>query len=161
LADRAHSTDTFGFRKHNTPLTLIINLDVNDSVILSRISDRWVHLPSGRIYNTSYNPPKVPGLDDYTGEPLTKRPDDNPEIFAKRLKAFYETTNPLLEYYKKLGKAHTVRLTGETSDEIWPKLEATVKESFPSLRERRHSLSEALLKGKKAGGVTVEVDNSN
>lgn len=55
-----------------------MNLDVPDEVILSRISDRWVHLPSGRVYNMSYNRPKVEGFDDQTGEPLTKRPDDNP-----------------------------------------------------------------------------------
>lgn len=56
----------------------MVNLDVPDEVILSRISDRWIHLPSGRVYNTSYNRPKVAGLDDETGEALTKRPDDNP-----------------------------------------------------------------------------------
>jgi adenylate kinase family enzyme len=60
------------------PLTLVVNLDVPDEVILSRISDRWVHLPSGRVYNMSYNAPRVHGFDDQTGEPLTKRPDDNP-----------------------------------------------------------------------------------
>ena len=60
------------------PLSLVVNLDVPDDVILSRISDRWVHLPSGRVYNMSYNPPKIDGLDDETGEPLTKRSDDNP-----------------------------------------------------------------------------------
>jgi hypothetical protein len=60
------------------PLTLVVNLDVPDEVILSRISDRWVHLPSGRVYNMSYNAPRVQGFDDLTGEPLTKRPDDNP-----------------------------------------------------------------------------------
>ena len=60
------------------PLSLVVNLDVPDDVILSRISDRWVHLPSGRVYNMSYNPPKIDGLDDETGEPLTKRLDDNP-----------------------------------------------------------------------------------
>lgn len=65
-------------RKQDTPLSLVVNLDVPDEVILSRISDRWVHLPSGRVYNLSYNPPKVDGFDDETGEPLTKRPDDNP-----------------------------------------------------------------------------------
>lgn len=65
-------------RARGTPLSLVVNLDVPDSVILSRISDRWVHLPSGRVYNLSYNPPKVAGHDDETGEPLTKRPDDNP-----------------------------------------------------------------------------------
>jgi adenylate kinase family enzyme len=66
------------FRKRNSPLTLVVNLDVPDEVILSRISDRWVHLPSGRVYNMSYNRPKVAGFDDQTGEPLIKRPDDNP-----------------------------------------------------------------------------------
>ncbi len=55
-----------------------MNLDVPDEVILDRISDRWVHLPSGRVYNLSYNRPRIDGLDDETGEPLTKRPDDNP-----------------------------------------------------------------------------------
>jgi adenylate kinase family enzyme len=65
-------------RQSGTPLTLVVNLDVPDQVILSRISDRWVHLPSGRVYNMSYNRPKVDGLDDLTGESLTKRPDDNP-----------------------------------------------------------------------------------
>ena len=60
------------------PLSLVVNLDVPDSIILNRISDRWVHLPSGRVYNMSYNRPKVDGFDDETGEPLTKRPDDNP-----------------------------------------------------------------------------------
>lgn len=60
------------------PLTLIINLDVADEIILNRISERFVHLPSGRVYNSSFNRPKVDGLDDVTGEPLTKRPDDNP-----------------------------------------------------------------------------------
>ena len=55
-----------------------MNLDVPDDIILSRISDRWVHLSSGRVYNLSYNPPKVEGRDDLTGEPLIKRPDDNP-----------------------------------------------------------------------------------
>lgn len=67
-----------GFRKQGYPLNLVVNLDVPDEVILSRISDRWVHLPSGRVYNLSYNRPRVDGLDDETGEPLTKRPDDNP-----------------------------------------------------------------------------------
>lgn len=68
--------------ENGTPLSLIVNLNVPDEVILGRISDRWVHLPSGRVYNMSYNRPKVDGLDDETGEPLTKRPDDNPVCSA-------------------------------------------------------------------------------
>jgi len=66
------------FRKKGSPLNLVVNLDVPDEIILARISDRWVHLPSGRVYNLSYNRPRVDGIDDQTGEPLTKRPDDNP-----------------------------------------------------------------------------------
>ncbi|KAF9075238.1 ADK-domain-containing protein [Rhodocollybia butyracea] len=162
--------------KQHTPLSLVVNLDVPDDVILSRISDRWVHLPSGRVYNMSYNRPKIEGLDDETGEPLTKRPDDNPETFARRLDKFYSTTSPLLDFYSRLSQtrvsstpyrhpnqhphqlafhtkpAHRLMLRsifGTTSDEIWPKLEALLQESFPGLKERadvrrRHSLSDAI-----------------
>ncbi|KAH9856918.1 ADK-domain-containing protein [Lenzites betulinus] len=135
-----------------TPLSLVVNLDVPDSVILSRISDRWVHLPSGRVYNLSYNPPKVAGHDDDTGEPLTKRPDDNPEIFARRLEQFYASTSPLLAHYSAQAQATTrlVTLAGSTSDEIWPQLEGVVRAHFAAVRERgeakrRHSLSDAVL----------------
>ncbi|KAG8217729.1 adenylate kinase-domain-containing protein [Butyriboletus roseoflavus] len=89
----------------NTPLSLVVNLDVPDEVILGRISDRWVHPPSGRVYNMSYNRPKVDGRDDETGEPLTKRPDDHPEIFSRRLQRFYTSTSPLVWYYASNPKS--------------------------------------------------------
>ncbi|KAG6329109.1 hypothetical protein ID866_9981 [Astraeus odoratus] len=145
----------------NTPLSLVVNLDVADEVILSRISDRWVHLPSGRVYNMSYNHPKVDGFDDETGEPLTKRPDDNPEIFSRRLKQFYESTAPLLSYYASKPKsARMVSLQGETSDEIWPKLEAVVRSSFPNLKERapvkrQHSLSDPFITAEETWSAKV------
>lgn len=145
----------------NTPLSLVINLDVADEVILSRISDRWVHLPSGRVYNMSYNRPKVDGFDDETGEPLTKRPDDNPEIFARRLKQFHESTSPLMSYYaSKPVSTRMVTLQGKTSDEIWPKLEAVVCSSFPNLRERaaarrQHSLGDTFMTGEEAWSTKV------
>lgn len=129
-------------KNQNMPLSLVVNIDVPDSIILSRISDRWVHLPSGRVYNMSYNRPKVDGLDDKTGEPLSKRPDDNPETFARRLAKFYASTSPLLSYFdlaqdlSPTGEPKLVTLTGSTSDEIWPKLDAHVRGAFPGLRER-------------------------
>ncbi|KIL69798.1 hypothetical protein M378DRAFT_184182 [Amanita muscaria Koide BX008] len=161
-------------KKRNMPLTLVVNLDVRDDIILRRISDRWVHLPSGRVYNLSYNPPRVPGHDDFTGEPLIKRPDDNPEVFARRLAQFYTSTAPIIDYYTKLVERsrnphlhpHQLSiaqsplklrsLSGSTSDEIWPQLDAVVRGGFPSLRERvdvlgaeekrkRRSLNEAVL----------------
>ncbi|KAI9446344.1 ADK-domain-containing protein [Lactarius indigo] len=134
-------------RKQGLPLSLVVNLDVPDEVILARISDRWVHLPSGRVYNLSYNRPRVDGLDDETGEPLTKRPDDNPEVFARRLQQFYASTSPLLQRRFPPGsKPKLVSLRGSSSDEIWPMLEHAVRSIAPSLRERRKSsLSEVVL----------------
>ncbi|RKP40076.1 adenylate kinase-domain-containing protein [Dimargaris cristalligena] len=102
------------------PINTVINLVVPEDVILQRIEDRWVHVPSGRVYNLSYNPPKTPGLDDETGEPLTKRADDNPEVFKARLQKYHELTNPLLEYYDKLGIL--ISFKGNTSDEIYPQI---------------------------------------
>lgn len=58
-------------------INLVINLDVPDSIILDRIQQRWIHEKSGRVYNLGYNPPKVAGKDDVTGEALTQRDDDN------------------------------------------------------------------------------------
>jgi len=146
-------------KSQNMPLSLVINLDVPDEVILSRISDRWVHLPSGRVYNSSYNRPKVDGVDDETREKLIRRPDDNPEVFGRRLAKFYNITSPLLSYFSSssssspTGEPQLVTLQGITSDEIWPELEGVVRSSFPGIRERaetrrmrpRHSLTDALL----------------
>ena len=69
--------------KSDTSLTMVVDLDVPESVIFERIENRYVHVPSGRVYNLQYKPPKVPGKDDITGEPLTKRPDDTAEVFIR------------------------------------------------------------------------------
>ncbi|KAI9638692.1 adenylate kinase [Dioszegia hungarica] len=100
------------------PLNMIVHLNVPDSVIMARISARWVHLPSGRVYNTTYSAPKVEGVDDVTGEPLIKRPDDTPEVFTKRLKAYYDSTAPLLEYFSSAYPESLHSLSGSTSDEV-------------------------------------------
>ncbi|QRW00606.1 adenylate kinase [Ceratobasidium sp. AG-Ba] len=122
------------------PLSLIVNLNVPDEVIISRIADRWVHLPSGRVYNTSYNRPRVEGRDDVTGEPLVKRPDDNEATFRRRLEQFDAHTSPLLNYYASTVNPSTtklVTLSGRTSDEIWPQLDSIVRASFPRLPLRQ------------------------
>lgn len=102
------------------PINMVVNIDTPTDVIMDRICNRWVHAPSGRVYNMTFNPPKVPGLDDITGEPLTQREDDNPDTWKARLKAFKETSEPLLEHYDKIGVLLTVK--GNTSDEITPKI---------------------------------------
>nr|ODN85750.1 adenylate kinase [Cryptococcus depauperatus CBS 7841] len=102
----------------NRPLNMIVHLNVPDSVIMARIAARWVHLPSGRVYNTTYLAPKVPGRDDVTGEPLSKRPDDTPETFSKRLRAYYESTAPLLEYFENNYPDSLYSISGSSSDEV-------------------------------------------
>lgn len=106
--------------KHDTSLTMVVELDVPESVILERIENRFVHVPSGRVYNLQYKPPKVPGKDDVTGEPLTKRPDDTAEVFGKRLTEYHKTAVPLRKFYAERGILK--KISGETSDIITPKL---------------------------------------
>ncbi|KAJ3124750.1 hypothetical protein HK098_000896 [Nowakowskiella sp. JEL0407] len=117
---QANMLDTY-LDSISLPLTIVINLDVPEKVILKRIEDRWIHAPSGRTYNYSFNPPKIHGKDDETGEPLTKRVDDNVETFKVRLHTYYEKTAPLLDYYSRHGILHS--FTGNTSAEISPKIE--------------------------------------
>ncbi|KAH6564587.1 hypothetical protein BASA62_007811 [Batrachochytrium salamandrivorans] len=90
-------------------------------VILQRIEDRWIHAPSGRTYNISYNPPVREGLDDITGEPLTKREDDNVQVFKSRLDTYREQTMPLMGYYNERGILCNFK--GSTSDQIFPKIQ--------------------------------------
>ncbi|CAG8568198.1 8264_t:CDS:2, partial [Racocetra fulgida] len=108
----------------NRSLNLVINLNVPEEVILQRIMDRWVHVPSGRVYNLSYNPPKINGIDDITGEKLTKRSDDNPI----RLQKHRALTEPLLEYYTK--RNILITFYGRTSDEIYPQIERELIKRF-------------------------------
>jgi len=114
--------------KNDSRLNLVVELKVPEKVILERIENRWVHVPSGRIYNLQYNPPKKFGVDDVTGEPLSKRPDDNAEVFHQRLNAYHETINPVKDFYKELGILHAVE--GETSDIIFPKLLNLIEKNF-------------------------------
>ncbi|KAJ2773964.1 Adenylate kinase 2, partial [Coemansia nantahalensis] len=110
------------------PLNAVVNLDVPENVILQRVVERYVHVPSGRVYNLTYNPPKVAGVDDVTGEPLEHRPDDNPASFVRRLEQYRTQTMPLLEYYRSQGVLAS--LSGSTSDAIFPQLYALLDQRF-------------------------------
>ena len=102
------------------PINLVVSLRTPFDAILERIAGRWVHAPSGRVYNTTFSPPKVAGRDDVTGEALSKREDDNVETWRERLKKFEETSEPLLEHYARKGVLWEVK--GNSSDEISPQL---------------------------------------
>lgn len=77
----------------------VIEFDVADEIIVERMSGRRVHPGSGRVYHIIYNPPKVEGKDDVTGEDLIIRDDDTEETVRKRLAIYHEQTKPLVDYY--------------------------------------------------------------
>jgi len=81
----------------------VIEFDVADEVIVDRMGGRRVHPGSGRVYHLSYNPPKVVGKDNETGEDLAIRPDDQEETVRKRLGIYHEQTKPLVDYYTALA----------------------------------------------------------
>ena len=83
------------------PIDAVVDIDVPDEEIIKRMSGRRVHLASGRTYHIMFNPPKVEGKDDVTGEPLIQRDDDQEETVRKRLDVYHAQTEPLIEYYQK------------------------------------------------------------
>ncbi|MDI9347116.1 MAG: nucleoside monophosphate kinase [Methylacidiphilales bacterium] len=93
---------------HSTVCVLdaVIEINISDATLHSRLEGRWIHSPSGRTYHTTFNPPKIPFTDDITGEPLSQRVDDTPETIKKRLEVYYQETQPLSKYYKSLCKDH-------------------------------------------------------
>ena len=86
----------------------VVEFKVDDGILIERIEGRRIHKASGRSYHVKFNPPKVEGKDDETGEPLIQRPDDNAEALKTRLKAYHEQTSPILGYYAKKNVLLTV-----------------------------------------------------
>jgi len=80
-----------------------IELEIDDALLVSRITGRLVHPASGRSYHRIFNPPKEEMKDDITGEPLIQRSDDNAETLKKRLATYHTQTAPVVDYYKKTG----------------------------------------------------------
>jgi adenylate kinase len=98
--------------KEKTQVDKVINFNIPDSVLVERIAGRRVHPASGRSYHVKFNPPKVDGKDDLTGEPLIQRKDDDVSLVSTRLGAFHKQTKPVINFYRKQGKlvevdAHT------------------------------------------------------
>ena len=83
----------------------VIEFDVADEIIVERMGGRRVHPGSGRVYHVVYNPPKVDGKDDITGEDLIIRDDDTEETVRKRLGIYHDQTKPLVDYYQAEAKA--------------------------------------------------------
>jgi adenylate kinase len=115
----------------------IIEIDVSDEEIIRRLSGRRIHPPSGRIYHIMYNPPKLAGYDDITGEPLIQRKDDTEEVIKKRLEVYHAQTRPLIEFYKNFRHyfgtdgPHYSKISGEKSvEEVYQELNTLLIQIF-------------------------------
>jgi adenylate kinase len=105
-------TQAQAIRDAGVKIDCVLEIDVPDEDIIARMSGRLFHLASGRSYHVSFNPPKVPGRDDVTGEPLVQRDDDKEATVRKRLEVYHAQTLPLVEYYSQWAA---------TGDEAAPK----------------------------------------
>jgi len=86
-------------KESNIDVDYVVEIDVDDSEIVQRMAGRRMHLASGRSYHIKYNPPKIEGKDDVTGEDLAQREDDKEETVKQRLEVYHSQTKPLIEYY--------------------------------------------------------------
>jgi adenylate kinase len=124
-------------RRSAIDVDFVVDVDVSDEEILRRLSGRRVHPASGRTYHVVFNPPKVPGKDDATGESLVQRRDDREETVRQRIATYYEQSKPLIDYYSQWhrsgepGAPRYVRINGSGA------VEQVRDQLFAALAEKR------------------------
>ncbi|XP_019327453.1 PREDICTED: adenylate kinase 4, mitochondrial [Aptenodytes forsteri] len=112
-------------------LDLVISLNIPFETLKDRLSARWVHPASGRVYNMDFNPPHVQGVDDLTGEALVQREDDKPEAVAARLRKYKDAAKPVIELYKSRGILHS--FSGTETNKIWPYVYTLLSSKIPPI----------------------------
>ena len=105
----------------NQKLQHAVELQIDDGLLVARITGRLIHPASGRSYHKIFNPPKDPMKDDVTGEPLVQRSDDNADTLKKRLGVYHEQTSPVVAYYKKTGIWKPIDASQEPG-QVWKSL---------------------------------------
>ena len=111
----------------NQKIDVVIRLCVPDDMAIRRIAGRRFHITSGRSYNIEFNPPKIEGRDDITGEKLVQREDDKEEIVQSRLNTYHELTEPLVRYYQKQAILKAIDGTG-SPENIYAEIKQTLNE---------------------------------
>ena len=111
----------------NQKIDVVLRLCVPDDMAIRRIAGRRFHITSGRSYNIEFNPPKIEGRDDITGEKLVQREDDKEEIVQSRLNTYHELTEPLVRYYQKQGILKAIDGTG-LPENIYAEIKQTLNE---------------------------------
>ncbi|XWS47829.1 hypothetical protein CRYUN_Cryun13aG0018600 [Craigia yunnanensis] len=107
--------------KQGAKINKVLDFAIDDAILEERITGRWIHPASGRTYHMKFAPPKIPGVDDVTGEPLIQRKDDTAAVLRSRLEAFHKQTEPLIDYYSKKGivaKLHAEKSPKDVTDEV-------------------------------------------
>jgi len=112
-------------KKDKAKLTGSIEFKIPDSVVVARLAGRLVHKSSGRTYHKDFYPPKVPGKDDVTGEPLIQRDDDKEEVVRKRMSVYHSETTPVVGYYRKQGLLATIDANKE-GDEVYSQIKKVI-----------------------------------
>ena len=111
----------------NQKIDVVLRLCVPDDMAIRRIAGRRFHITSGRSYNIEFNPPKIEGRDDITGEKLVQREDDKEEIVQSRLNTYHELTEPLVRYYQKQGIIKAIDGAG-SPENIYAEIKKTLNE---------------------------------
>ncbi|XP_058698966.1 adenylate kinase 4, mitochondrial isoform X2 [Poecile atricapillus] len=112
-------------------LDLVISLNIPFETLKDRLSARWVHPASGRVYNMDFNPPHTQGVDDLTGEPLVQREEDRPEAVAARLRKYKDAAKPVIELYRSRGILHS--FSGTETNKIWPYVYTLLSSRIPPI----------------------------
>jgi len=111
-------------------LNHVVQLEIDDALLVARITGRLIHPASGRSYHRIFNPPKEPMKDDVTGEPLMQRSDDNAETLKKRLVTYHQQTKPVVGYYKERGIWRGIDASQEPGA-VWKQLLGIFNEGKP------------------------------
>ena len=99
-------------KEAGVPIDVVLEIQVEDDELVTRITGRRVHPGSGRVYHVDYNPPQQEGLDDVTGEPLQQREDDTEATVRERLSVYAEQTQPLIAYYSSQPNIRYIEIDG-------------------------------------------------
>ncbi|XP_066521796.1 adenylate kinase 4, mitochondrial [Hoplias malabaricus] len=110
-------------------LDVVISLNIPLETLKERLSHRWIHPSSGRVYNMCFNPPRVQGVDDVSGEPLIQPEEDKPEALVARLRHYKDVAKPVIDLYKSKGILHTFSDTD--TDRIWPYISSLLSTKIP------------------------------
>ena len=109
----------------------VLEIEVDEEAVVRRIAGRRFHLASGRSYHIEFNPPKVVDRDDYTGEELVQRDDDNEETVRARLNTYNEQTAPLSDHYHKQNLLKAIDGMG-SPDEVYERLLQSLEDLNPA-----------------------------